>query len=483
MIDKDLVLLDLFSGTGGFHKGLTDAGFDFKEVYFSEIDKHAIANYKYNYPNAKHIGSVNNILQSGIPRPHIITFGSPCQDFSLAGNRKGLAGDKSSLIQEAITSISHLRPDVFIWENVKGTFSSNAGRDFWAIIQAFANIGGYRLEWQLVNTSWLLPQNRERIYLVGHLTESFRNWGDVFPVTETFGQIDSQREERTAGLSTRPKQDSSLKINHAGRIFKGQDGIVVHGNGLCPAICIGHGVVPKILIRSATQKGFEVAETGDSINLQYADSTTRRGRVGKGVAQTLDCNCNQGVIQLNLSVESNAKQPFQHNRIYDSKGFSPSLSTDARSPMVFALRGRESVCLTSKRTEFGKLIRKEYDKGLIKEKRRFIQQLEPRTDGLVNTLTTVQKDNLLQCNSAVRRLTEIECERLQGFPDNWTKYGNYEGIIKEVPKTQRYKLLGNAVTAKMVELIGSRLIVNFKQADTIRVSLTNRIEDDYRQAA
>ncbi len=166
-----IITLDLFSGIGGFSKGVQEAGFEIEKHYFSEIDTHAIANYKYNFPNAKHIGSVTNVRGTDIERPNIITFGSPCQDFSLAGKRTGMDGQRSSLISEAIRLISECRPDFFIWENVKGAFSSNNSRDFWAIIQAFANIGGYRLEWQLLNTSWVLPQNRERIYLVGHLAE------------------------------------------------------------------------------------------------------------------------------------------------------------------------------------------------------------------------------------------------------------------------------------------------------------------------
>src|SRR5690606_2072474 len=127
-------------------------------------------------------GSVEHIQSGDIERPDIITFGSPCQDFSLAGKRKGMGGQRSSLILEAIRLISELRPSVFIWENVKGAFSSNAGADFWAILQAFAKIGGYRLEWQLLNTVWFLPQNRERIYLVGHLDG--RSEPGVFPIGE-----------------------------------------------------------------------------------------------------------------------------------------------------------------------------------------------------------------------------------------------------------------------------------------------------------
>jgi len=144
MKNKELVLLDLFSGMGGFHKGLEDAGFKFKKTYFSEIDKHAIANYQYNFKNAEYVGSVDAI--SGIERPNIITFGSPCQDFSLAGKRRGMEGERSSLISHAIALVDRYKPDLFMWENVKGAYSSNDGADFWAIIQAFTNLDGYRFE-------------------------------------------------------------------------------------------------------------------------------------------------------------------------------------------------------------------------------------------------------------------------------------------------------------------------------------------------
>lgn len=123
-------LLELFSGIGGFSLGLRQAGFTFDKVYFSEIDRHAIANFKRNFPNAQHVGSVCDITGTSIERPDIITFGSPCQNFSVAGNGLGLQGAESSLIRYAIKAIDYFRPDIFIWENVKGVLFERHCRDF-----------------------------------------------------------------------------------------------------------------------------------------------------------------------------------------------------------------------------------------------------------------------------------------------------------------------------------------------------------------
>ena len=105
---QKIKIMELFSGIGGFSKGLEQAGFEIEKHYFSEIDKHAIANYKYNYPNAEYIGSVVDIRPRDFRDIDIITFGSPCQNFSVAGNGLGLHGAESSLIRYAIKAIDYL---------------------------------------------------------------------------------------------------------------------------------------------------------------------------------------------------------------------------------------------------------------------------------------------------------------------------------------------------------------------------------------
>ena len=430
MAKKKITQLDLFSGIGGFHLGFEKAGFKVKS-YFSEIDKHAIAVYKHQFKDAEYVGSVTDIRGEQLPKIDLITFGSPCQDFSLAGKRKGMEGERSSLVLEAIRLIDECRPSVFIWENVKGTFSSNNGADFAAILQAFANIGSYRLEWQLLNTSWFprTPQNRERIYLVGYSTTPGGDWRGVFPLGEASNKP-IKRKTKIASALQHP--------GHSGGNYRGMNMIAevqvksatskgyeeatdIRGNEQIATIRSGGrgSLTAKhswdiVKVKSANKQGYEEAQEGDSINLSQPNSETRRGRVGKGKAQTLETSCNQAVVEPKLKFigavsdskwldnGKNLSRNFsQGNRVYSDEGISPALSS----------------------------------------------QMGGQTKG----------SGLIQSNYRIRRLTPIECERLQGFPDNHTEYGNYDGEVKKMSNTQRYKQCGNAVTVDVVQAVAEQL--------------------------
>jgi DNA (cytosine-5)-methyltransferase 1 len=417
MAKRKITQLDLFSGIGGFHLGFERAGYEV-ESYFSEIDKHAVAVYKHRFKNSTYVGSVTDVRGAELPRIDLITFGSPCQDFSLAGKRKGLSGDRSGLITEAIRLIRECRPSVFIWENVKGSFSSNDGEDFAAILQEFTNIGGYRLEWQLLNTSWVLPQNRERIYLVGYSTTPGGDWRGVFPIRESYqsnSKLERSRKAVTKCLTARGQEGHAgmqlIQVKSAtskgyedieiGDIRYDEGGFRPRKNGIAPALVgsnskSGTPNCSILKIKSATKKGYEEAQEGDSINLSQPNSETRRGRVGKGKAQTLETSCNQAVVE-----PTTCRGGLQKNAAHFEEK-SPALTS------AMGMGGGHT----------------------------------PIVD---------------QPNYRIRRLTPIECERLQGFPDNHTEYGNYDGEVKKMSNTQRYKQCGNAVTVDIVALVAEAI--------------------------
>lgn len=181
-MEKEIVFLDLFSAIGGFAKGFIQAGYKLRKHYFSEVDKYAIVNYLHNFKHAEYVGPIEKIKYQDIERPDFITFGFPCQDVSIANKGKGLKGSRSGLFFEATRIIRHFKPAVFIFENVKGLFSSNKGKDFEIVLKEIADIGLYDCEWQLLNSRWFLPQNRERIFFIGHLRGQSRP--KVFPFAE-----------------------------------------------------------------------------------------------------------------------------------------------------------------------------------------------------------------------------------------------------------------------------------------------------------
>jgi DNA (cytosine-5)-methyltransferase 1 len=157
--------LDLFSGYGGFTIPAKKYGME--TIGFSEIDKYTIQVLNYHYPNIKNYGDITKIKGEDLPTVDIVTGGSPCQDLSVAGKGAGLNGSRSGLFFHFIRLIKEKQPTYFVWENVKGAFSSSRGWDF-ARVQIEMEQAGYDVRWQLLNAKdFGVPQNRERIFAIG----------------------------------------------------------------------------------------------------------------------------------------------------------------------------------------------------------------------------------------------------------------------------------------------------------------------------
>lgn len=193
---SDLTLGSLFDGSGGFPLGGMLAGI--KPLWSSEIEPFAISVTEKRLPDVTHYGDINGLNGAELPPVDIITFGSPCQDMSLAGRREGLNGSRSNLFYEAIRIIKEMRcatngeyPRYIVWENVLGAFSSSKGEDFRAVLESVCKIkdekvyiprpekwntagqvlgDGFSVAWRVLNAQfWGVPQRRRRIFLVGCL--------------------------------------------------------------------------------------------------------------------------------------------------------------------------------------------------------------------------------------------------------------------------------------------------------------------------
>ena len=255
--------LDLFSGIGGFSLGLERAGVESEWIGFSDIDKNCNQVFKRRFPNAEELGSITDIRTEELPEIDIVTFGFPCQDLSVANiNRKGLTGgERSSLFFEATRIIRDKKPKYFICENVRGLFSSNKGQDFIIVLQEFADIG-YDVQWELLNTKCEggLPQNRERIYIVGHLRGESRP--QVFPLGKSDFKNNGIQRQYTNTLTARydgigqgsyiiegKHYEEEVKIAD----WRSDEGLRIRKNNISPTLTLA---TPPYIVKSAALRTY-----------------------------------------------------------------------------------------------------------------------------------------------------------------------------------------------------------------------------------
>jgi DNA (cytosine-5)-methyltransferase 1 len=295
-----------FSGVGAFNQALMRLGVQFEEVFACDMDKYARDTFIHNYGEPKYYPT--NVYDREIPAESLDIYmtSPPCQAFSLAGKRLGKEDKRGILFFNSHEFIQVNKPRFFIFENVKGLLSDDGGKTFqeWVNMLGGKSVNGvpvlfpyddsvpYHLYWQVLNAKHHgVPQNRERVFLIGIRDDVDNRF--QFP-----------REEH---LTKRLKD--VLEDDVDDKFFLSEKGIeyIISKEGIYTGInddpirCLTTRYSASlagtfIKIKSATAKGYEEATEGDSINYTFPSSKTRAGRVGKGVAQTLDTACKQATI-------------------------------------------------------------------------------------------------------------------------------------------------------------------------------------------
>ena len=253
--------LDLFAGIGGFRLGMELAGHEC--IGFCEIDKFARASYKaiHNTEGEIELHDITAVSDEsirGIGSVDIICGGFPCQAFSIAGNRRGFEDTRGTLFFEIARFASILRPKYLFLENVRGLLNHDGGATFETIIRTLDELG-YDVEWQVLNSkNFGVPQNRERVFIIGHSRK--RGTRRIFPLSSTGRQVDKHQEQSTNTLTTRyPNsqgagsyiiESESQKVKSIGNINpsgNGMNGEVYESTGLAPTLTTNKGEGLKII--------------------------------------------------------------------------------------------------------------------------------------------------------------------------------------------------------------------------------------------
>lgn len=339
--------LSLFSGIEAV--SVAACGLNWEAVAFSEIAEFPSTVLKHHFPNVPNLGDVRNIKgDSYNGTVEIIIGGSPCQDFSISGNRTGLYGSRSSLAREYIRLLDEIRPRWFLWENVAGAFSTNGGKDFRALLSEMEKYG-YGMAWRVLDAQYFgVPQRRRRIFLVGYLGDWRPPAAVLFEPKSLLGNFEKSGKKEYCSARTVPD---------------------------CPKKENGIGDTQYIYI-------YDIQQRSDVLR-QCNIIPTLTSRMGTGGN--------------NIPLISYASQDYVNWKI-------SNVGATLRSSGGILGGGSE---------------------------------------------------NLVSVNDVLRKLTPIECERLQGFPDKWTDVP-YRGK-EHSPKAKRYEALGNAIAVPVLKWIFNRM--------------------------
>jgi len=494
-----------FSGVGAFNQALIRLGIKYEEVFACDMDKYARQTFILNYGEPKYYPENVYDRDIPSESLDIFMTSPPCQSFSLAGKRKGEDSKNGVLFYNSHEFIVKNNPRYFIFENVKGLLSDDSGKTFqkWIDYLGGKSVNGnpvifpheesvpYHVYYQVMNAKhYGVPQNRERIFIIGIRDDADNDFSfpKPFPLEKRLKDVLESEVDEKYFLSDKmvnvlthhqnkitiendnPEQSATI---HAGYFKMGgrdqqyvkdakigairgrnptnplsrvsglptEQMLEINENGTSNALT----TVQKdnvVVIPANNSKGYDIAEEEeDSINFSNPNSETRRGRVGKGVAQTLDTSCNQGVlvstpapiVEYQLTGGKWDKTHEQSGRVYDKNGIAPTIHTMGggnQEPKVFA---DEIIVLNDATHSQQRIYSQEGISPSI---------LSGSNGGGQNPckhLTTTQR---------IRRLTPRECANLMDFP---------ETMKFDVSDSQIYKQMGNSIVVGVLALIIEKL--------------------------
>ena len=492
--------ISLFSGCGGIDLGMEQAGHEC--VAQVEWDKNAAGVLKHRWPNVPLFCDVSKVTAEDLPDADFITYGFPCQDLSVAGKRKGLDGKRSGLFYEACRIIKQLAERairrggagggrfIAIAENVKGLLSSGDGYDFARCIRELHNIGASEVGFSVFDSQYFgVAQRRKRVFIVA-------DFG---------GESTSEILAFSEGMSGHPPPSREAGKGTAGDATKG-----VGEGGKCD--CDPNGTAGTLLARDYKGLGNQDLETGRGLALQaqgvdwYNNAVTgdinhtlKIGGDVPGVIEQKETYCPQGGGETSQSSQGsgvNKDVAFtlngldKHGVAYEQEGIafeprsadgepritgnikevvSPTLNCmggGQREPSVVSWNGdttpkaSEDVSVTLRSQQGGEGVGVAHVAPTLSASNN--PSRSPQSSEVTAQVKAVHDATL-----TVRRLTPIECERLQGFPDNWTSEkmeltleGNEwkaTGKVLKQADGPRYTAMGNAVTVNVAEWIGKQI--------------------------
>ena len=441
-IRNKIRLIELFAGVGSQAMALRDLGTDYESYRVVEFDKYAIKSYNAihgtNFPTLDirdiHCEDLGIVDKQNVT--YLLTYSFPCQDLSKAGKQRGMtkgSGTRSGLLWEVERILNECKekdslPQVLLMENVPDVIGSKNYEDFMKWYAALESMG-YQSYYKVLNAkNYGIPQNRERCFMISILGDYNYTFPRPIPLKLKLRDMLEESVDEKYYISNKLLACFTDTKDRNGFVraerFNPHD--IEDEYAFSITTSAGNRATDNFIkVKEATKKGYTEAKFGDSINLEQPNSQTRRGRVGKQVAQTLTTSCNQGVID------------FYNHRVKDDD-FVGTLTTNCGNVGhcgCFGVQEKTGIDITW--NDVGDTT--EISRALTTSCRTISK----------NQMSTGVSENGIR----VRKLTPKECWRLMGFTDE-----DFEKAQKVNSNTQLYKQAGNSIVKQVLMAIFKQMI-------------------------